>query len=289
MAKMQPAIISHCDRLWKQVEQGESSGELNAMLVMPVIDILNGQVVHAIAGKRPEYRPITSALCTTSHPVDIAAALATEFGSQQAYVADLDALQGEPIQWPAIRQIANHLPQLWLDVGITCRSDAREVLSTGRHYQLDARWIVATESLLDPNDLPAIASLTATNQFILSLDLRCGEPVVRCTAWQSKTALEIATEAIRSGYNTILILDIAQVGMNSGVGTLPLCRKIRDEFPQVSIATGGGIRDAHDLLAVGNAGADIALVSSALHARRLDCEAVSAIRHSKQTNTHLSK
>ena len=289
MARTRPAIIFHCDRLLKKVEHGESFGEFNTMLVMPVIDILNGQVVHAIAGKRQEYRPITSTLCNTSQPDDIARAFAKEFGSQQAYVADLDALQGEPIQWPAIRQIANYLPQLWLDVGITCRSDAEEVLNTGQHYQLDARWLVATESLLDPSELSAIASLTATNEFILSLDLRCGEPVVRCTAWQSKTALEIATEAIRAGYNTILILDIAQVGMNSGVGTLPLCRKIRDEFLHVSIATGGGIRDAHDLLVVGNAGADIALVSSALHARRLDCEAVSAIRPSKQTKTHPSK
>lgn len=244
------------------------------MLVMPVIDLLNGHVVHAIAGNRQEYRPIASPLCDTSLPNDIARAFATEFGSEHVYVADLDALQGGSIQWPAIRQIANHIPHLWIDVGIACRSDAQEVLVTGQRYQLDARWIVATESLLDPGDLPAIASLAETNRFILSLDLRCGEPVVRCAAWQSKTALEIAAEAIGAGYNTILILDVAQVGMNTGVSMLPLCRKIRDEFPHVLVATGGGIRDAHDLSAVRKAGVDIALVSSALHAGRLDAASV---------------
>ncbi len=59
--------------------------------VIPVIDILNGIVVHAVRGKRQEYRPLTSILCKSVEPLEVAKAFKA-LGFSELYIADLDAI-----------------------------------------------------------------------------------------------------------------------------------------------------------------------------------------------------
>jgi uncharacterized protein related to proFAR isomerase len=61
--------------------------------VIPVIDILHGQVVHGIAGNRSSYQPIQSRLTASTHPLDVAKAFHEVFGFTKLYVADLDAIR----------------------------------------------------------------------------------------------------------------------------------------------------------------------------------------------------
>ena len=61
------------------------------MLLIPVIDLMRGQVVRAVRGNRHAYRPIVSQLCAGSDPLDIARALCRHCASSRLYVADLDA------------------------------------------------------------------------------------------------------------------------------------------------------------------------------------------------------
>ena len=63
----------------------------------------------------------------------------------------------------------------------------------------------------------------------------------------------------------MIIVDVANVGMHGGCGTLGLCRIVQDRFPDVQLITGGGIRDLHDLFMLADNGCNGALVSSALH------------------------
>lgn len=63
---------------------------------------------------------------------------------------------------------------------------------------------------------------------------------------------------------TIIALDLARVGMNSGP-PIDLMRELRRALPGVELVAGGGVRDAADLQALADAGADAALVGSALH------------------------
>ncbi len=40
--------------------------------IIPVVDVMNGLVVHAIAGKRERYKPLTnSVICTSPKPRDV--------------------------------------------------------------------------------------------------------------------------------------------------------------------------------------------------------------------------
>ncbi len=40
------------------------------MILIPVIDLMQGQVVRAVRGDRGSYRPIVSGLCAGSDPVE---------------------------------------------------------------------------------------------------------------------------------------------------------------------------------------------------------------------------
>ncbi len=65
------------------------------------------------------------------------------------------------------------------------------------------------------------------------------------------------------------MLDLADVGVASGTGTLQLCHNIRREFPAIELIAGGGVRSVADLLALQSAGCNAALVASAIHDKRL--------------------
>jgi len=59
------------------------------------------------------------------------------------------------------------------------------------------------------------------------------------------------------------------VGTDTGPGTLPLVGELRTRYPRLELIAGGGIRDRDDVSRLADAGADAALVATALHAGRL--------------------
>lgn len=88
------------------------------MKVIPVIDVLGGKVVHAVRGRRKEYQPLRSRLCSSTSPLDVAAAF-RKLGFSTLYVADLDAILGGKANLPVLRDIAdkNGL-ELMVDAGV---------------------------------------------------------------------------------------------------------------------------------------------------------------------------
>ena len=76
------------------------------MRVIAVLDIMGGVVVRGIAGRRSEYRPIRSSLCSSSEPAAVARAIVERFGLQEFYIADLDAIAGGEPAWGVYEQIA---------------------------------------------------------------------------------------------------------------------------------------------------------------------------------------
>ena len=74
------------------------------MILIPVIDLMRGQVVRAVRGDRQSYRPIVSTLCEGSDPVVVARALCAHCDSNRLYAADLDALTGGTAQAAVLRR-----------------------------------------------------------------------------------------------------------------------------------------------------------------------------------------
>ena len=262
------------------------------MRIIPVIDLMAGQVVRGVAGRREEYRPIKSPLCGSSQPADVARALVERFGFDELYVADLDAIAGHEPAWHVYRGLAAHVPRLMIDAGVRDAKQAARLADfalktatlttpiptkaatkaepTTRNEPCGVAAIVAgLESLASPRVLAEILSVVGQQRLVFSLDLKLGQPLNDSPGWRGLDAWGVACTAREIGVRRTIVLDLARVGMHGGVGTEELCQRLRDADPGMEIIGGGGVRGADDLRSLAAAGCDGALVASALHDGRL--------------------
>lgn len=229
------------------------------MNLIPVIDLMQGQVVRAQRGQRDQYRPIVSTLCGNAEPVAVARALAAHCAAQQLYVADLDALQGRNAQISALRAIVRALPgvDIWLDAGF-----ADEAAAAALHQQLgnnDAARVVtvfASESLRSRQALESCFALSP--HAVLSLDRRDGTRLDTAGCWDLPALWP----------ERVIVMTLERVGADAGPD-LETLGTVRSLAPKAALIGAGGIRDAADLDRARAAGASAWLVASALHDGRL--------------------
>ena len=168
-------------------------------------------------------------------------------GFNECYIADLDAIAGAGPDYASYQDIIRAgLDQIWIDAGTGNLASAvaldERLSSAGGEHSI----VIGSESLADPSDLVALVERLGSERLIFSLDLKAGRPIVSAQAWPS-APLEIAREAIHSGIQRLIVLDLANVGVSSGVGTEQLCRAIRQMDNHIEIIAGGGVRSIDDL------------------------------------------
>src|SRR4051812_42360074 len=217
------------------------------MRVIPVIDLMRGQVVRGVAGNRSEYRPIKSQIASDADPATIARALVERFGFRIVYVADLDAIQGGSPNLRAWEEISRAGLLLWIDAGLGDPEACLAVAERLRSLKIEAQFIVGLESLRDPSENGWKRALTRSPDLIFSLDLKNGVPIHRIDAWRNCPAMQIARSVHVLGFSQMIVLDLTDVGASQGTRTLALCRQLAQELPSVNIIAGGGVRGIDDL------------------------------------------
>ncbi|MEI8016803.1 MAG: HisA/HisF-related TIM barrel protein [Schlesneria sp.] len=228
------------------------------MKVLPVLDVLNGQVVRGVAGRRENYRPIVSRLTSSSDPLSVARSVRDAFGLDQLYVADLDGILHQKPNLDLYRLLIADGFQLMVDAGVH-PSDAVSIQGDS-----DLHVVVGLETCRSPEDLARIVACASNVTF--SLDLQNGIPRFSedASEW-SRESNEIVCQVVQANVSSIIVLDLSDVGMGTGGSTDSLCRFIRHEFPSVHLISGGGVRSRDDLLRLNKLGIDGVLVASALH------------------------
>ena len=227
-----------------------------------------------MAGLREQYQPIKSLLAPDSSPGTVARALVDQLGATQVYLADLDAIGGGDPAWDIYRQIANCGLQLWVDAGIGSAEQAQRMAGPLEGSEPLQGIIIGLESLQSRAALADICSVVSPSRLVFSLDLNRGQPITSHPSLASYSALQIAQTILEAGIVRIIVLDLAQVGVYSGPGTLELCRQLHQEAPRAELIAGGGVRHIEDVRALENAGCHTVLIASALHDGRLTVEAV---------------
>ncbi len=166
------------------------------MRVIPVIDLMRGQVVRGVGGRRDEYRPIESVLAADASPASVAEAFCTA-GFRETYVADLDAIGGLSPAWSTYRELMRPGLELWVDAGVASVEAARELAA----FECDGRPLAAIvaglETLRGPRELAAIGALCGWQRLIFSLDLKHGVPLFGSPEWRGLDARQIAATALR--------------------------------------------------------------------------------------------
>ena len=244
------------------------------MRVIPVIDLMAGQVVRGIAGRRETYRPLRGRLTDSASPLDVAAALVEKFGIRDFYLADLDAIAGAMPAFDTYRALFDLGLRLIVDAGLADRQQAQELAEFTQAQPALTGVIAGLESLGNLKDLEGFHHVFGADRLIFSLDLMGGTPRTVIPALAAEPPHEIAAAAVHYGVRRLIVLDLAQVGSDSGSSTLDLCRRLRDDHASAKsarfeIISGGGVRGAADLQSLASAGCDGALVASALHDGKL--------------------
>jgi phosphoribosylformimino-5-aminoimidazole carboxamide ribotide isomerase len=239
------------------------TADLTAARLLPVIDILGGQVVHAVRGDRQLYRPLVSRLTPSYHPVEVALAI-RRLGLSDLYVADLDALEGRQPDWHAHTELKGTGVSLWVDAGIRSVDQSLAI----RHVGAD-KVILALESLPSPRLLTDSLALLGPESLVFSLDMREGVALTLPGVWSGASPEDIAAEVIGMGIRQVILLDVANVGTGKGTGTSNLCERLHARFPKVTLITGGGINTWGDVREQVRFGAARVLVATALHEGRL--------------------
>ncbi len=226
------------------------------MQIIPVIDLMGGQVVQAYRGQRQHYAPLRSPLSPDAGPVSVVSGLMRLAAFATVYVADLDAILGSAPQSAIIAELLQRFPDtvFWVDAGLPLEPPVR----TGRPGQ----WVpvLGSESLTEAT-LGELARWQA--DCVLSLDFRDDQPL---------GPGRIFREADRWPRDVIL-MTLGRVGSLEGPDLGRLESHVR-RYPGHRLIAAGGVRHVADLESLQQAGAAAVLVASAIHRQWLDAAVI---------------
>jgi phosphoribosylformimino-5-aminoimidazole carboxamide ribotide isomerase len=219
------------------------------MNIIPVLDLMNGQVVHAKHGNRHEYAPIKSALTDSSEPLAVVQALVALYPFKQLYIADINAIQKAKNHQKTILEIAKRFPQLeiWLDAGF----DNQASINACSFHNIKP--VLGSESLISIEQYQALSS-ASQHTAILSLDYK--DDLFQ----GSKQLLNDASLWPKD----MIVMSLNKVGSNTGPDLAKLI-SIKKQSQQSNIYAAGGVRGLADLEALQALGIKGVLVASSLH------------------------
>jgi phosphoribosylformimino-5-aminoimidazole carboxamide ribotide isomerase len=234
------------------------------MQIIPVIDLLNGVVVHAKKGERQHYQPIQSFLTSSSKPLEIVAALLEIYPFTQLYIADLNAIQktagAYKTNYHVIEAITQHYPSLtlWVDAGI---SNNHELITWG---ELNIRLVLGSENFASIDNYCSLKHLE--KNFVLSLDFMSH-------GYQGPAELLTQNE---HWPQDVIVMSLANVGANQGAN-IPLLSEFMNHKKDLNVYAAGGIRDVDDLILLKQIGVDGVLIATALHQKQITTKALETL------------
>ena len=219
------------------------------MNIIPVLDLMNGQVVHAKHGDRLNYLPIQSTLCSSSQPLAIVDAFLELYPFKQLYIADINAIQKNGDHRNIISSITLAFPNLeiYLDAGFSSTEDINIF------NKIKVTPVLGSESITTIDDYRAITK-EHKKRMLLSLDFKND-------VYQGPPAL---LQDSKYWQNELILMSLSKVGSQSGPD-LEKLKHLKKMSPQTKIYAAGGVRDLGDLNTLKSENIDGALIASAIH------------------------
>lgn len=221
-------------------------------MIIPVIDLKDGEAVSGKSGMRKTYKPLKSVFHDSSDPIGIARAL-KDAGFTGLYVADLDAIDGNGSNLQVAGEM-NHIIPIMLDSGVNTIEGVEKVLDTVEKV------IIATETLKSLDDIELIFSSFNKENIVMSVDIKDGKVLGKHIKTDFKDIIK-KIEQIKPA--EVIILDISRVGTGNGVD-----RELINSFIglETELILGGGVTD-QDIKELNEMGVQNFLVGTSLHAR----------------------
>ncbi len=234
----------------------------NHLKIIPVIDVLNGIAVHAVRGERTQYRSLTSTLCSSADPLDVASTF-DSLGFDSLYLADLDAIQGRSANFGLYQRIKTETSlDMMIDAGVSEIIKAEKVLKMGA-----TEIIIGTETLSSLDFVTEAIKIFGRNRVIVSIDQKRGKVMSISDSITSKNPTPLAQRLEKIGVSQIILLDLDRVGTERGANVEILKEVLKNT--EIKVLVGGGIRNLQDLEKLRALKVSGALVATALHNGKL--------------------
>lgn len=213
-----------------------------------VLDLLNGEVVHAVRGERSSYRPVHefSRIVSNSNPTSILELLRPD----EIYVADLNRIQGRGDNLKMIDEMSKKV-RVMADIGLAEPSEL-DLLP------VSITPVVGTETCtLDlikygTSQRPIVVSIDMKRRVVLTGDPKLKLPPLDLLAFLNDYPIE-----------SVILLELDRVGTSSGLDTSFLKAAVAASGHPIIV--GGGVRDDADLETLDSLGVAGALVATAVH------------------------
>jgi phosphoribosylformimino-5-aminoimidazole carboxamide ribotide isomerase len=230
--------------------------------IIPVIDILDKKVVHAIKGQRHNYQPLESVLFKSTDPLETAKGFKS-LGFTELYVANLDAIIDCSTDFGFFKDIAEETGlRLMVDAGVTSLGRAQKLFENNV-----SKLIIGTETLQSKKFVAQAVEIFGSNRVVVSLDLKGDKILVKLGFDGCLNPVCLLKDFKGMGVSQIIVLDLARVGSGEGVNLDFLKRVIADVGVEVYV--GGGVRDINDLIELKELGVSGALIATALHSGKI--------------------
>jgi phosphoribosylformimino-5-aminoimidazole carboxamide ribotide isomerase len=237
------------------------------MLVIPAIDLMDGQVVRLAKGD------FASKVVYSADPAEVARAFQAA-GAERIHVVDLDgARAGRPVNGEAIRAVAAVGVEIEVGGGLRTLEDVERVLALG------ARFAVLGTAAVQRLELVREACEKFPGRIVCGIDARNGEVAV--AGWEQGTGLaaaEVARRVRAAGVTLVEYTDVARDGMFAGVDADGAARLAREAG--VEVVASGGVASLDDVRACRAAGVFGVIVGKALYEKRF--ELADALRVAKE-------
>lgn len=228
-------------------------------MLIPALDILNGQVVRLQQGD------FDRQTIFSSDPVAMAVAYA-EAGAQYLHIVDLDGAKD-----PARRQLEliTHMQQasglpIQTGGGIRHRDDIARLLDSGI-----SRVVTGSAAVQNPQQAIDWLDEFGNESLVFALDIHIDQNRQRWLAthgWQQTSALrleDLLSQLVVAGGRHVLCTDIQRDGMLNGPN-VELYAELKVRFPDIIWQASGGIAQLTDLSALKQANCDSAILGKAL-------------------------
>jgi phosphoribosylformimino-5-aminoimidazole carboxamide ribotide isomerase len=230
--------------------------------IIPVIDILDKKVVHAIKGQRHNYQPLESVLFKSTDPLETAKGFKS-LGFTELYVANLDAIIDCSTDFGFFKDIAEETGlRLMVDAGVTSLGRAQKLFENNV-----SKLIIGTETLQSKKFVAQAVEIFGSNRVVVSLDLKGDKILFKLGFDGCLNPVCLLKDFKDMGVSQIIVLDLARVGSGEGVNLDFLKRVIAEVGVEVYV--GGGVRDINDLIELKELGVSGALIATALHSGKI--------------------
>lgn len=209
------------------------------MLLIPAIDLKNGQCVRLRQGKMEDDTVFSDDPVATAERW-------VKAGARRLHIVDLDgAFAGKPKNADIINDIASAFPDVDIQIGGGIRDDETIVayLDAGVRYV-----IIGTQAVKDPHFVSEVCAEFPTH-IIVGLDAKDGKVAVDGWSKLSKhDVVDMAQRFEEDGVAAIVYTDISRDGMMQGINiesTVRLAQAVR-----VPVIASGGITTFEDVKAL---------------------------------------